>query len=72
MFTLPDTHHERIRTPNCIEQLIWQELKRRASKRRTFPNLDALERSSTAALVEIDEKWETANKAYIEWEMLNE
>jgi transposase-like protein len=37
-------------------------------KVRVFPNLDSLERLSTAVLVEIDEKWETETKAYIKWE----
>ncbi|MEG3663262.1 transposase [Celeribacter halophilus] len=38
-----------------------QELKRRTSKVRVFPNLDALERLSTAVLVEVDGKWEMGN-----------
>ena len=36
---------------------------------QTFPKL---ERLSTAVLVEIDEKWETENKAYIKWEQLDD
>jgi len=31
-----------------------------------------LERLATAVLVEIDEKWETENKVYIKWELLDE
>ncbi|WP_417274038.1 IS256 family transposase [Celeribacter halophilus] len=72
VFSLPDAHHKRMRTSNGIERPIQQELKRRTSKVRVFPNLDALERLSTAVLVEIDEKWETENKAYIKWELLDE
>ena len=66
--TLPDAHQKRMRTSNGIERPIQQELKRRTSKVRVFPNLDSLERLSTAVLVEIDEKWETETKAYIKWE----
>jgi transposase-like protein len=67
VFTLPDAHQKRMRTSNGIERPIQQELKRRTSKVRVFPNLDSLERLSTAVLVEIDEKWETETKAYIKW-----
>ena len=72
VFTLPDAHQKRMRTSNGIERPIQQELKRRTSKVRVFPNLDTLERLSTAVLVEIDEKWETETKAYIKWEQLDE
>ena len=72
VFTLPDAHHKRMRTSNGIERPIQQELKRRTSKVRVFPNLDSLERLSTAVLVEIDEKRETETKAYIKWEQLDE
>lgn len=72
VFTLPDAHQKRMRTSNGIERPIQQELKRRTSKVRVFPNIDSLERLSTAVLVEIDEKWETETKAYIKWEQLDE
>ena len=72
VFTLPDAHQKRMRTSNGIERPIQQELKRRTSKVRVFPNLHSLERLSTAVLVEIDEKWETETKAYIKWEQLDE
>ena len=72
VFTLPDAHQKRMRTSNGIERPIQQELKRRTSKVRVFPNLDSLERLSTAVLVEIDEKWETETKAYIKWEQLDD
>ncbi len=69
---MPDAHHKRMRTSNGIERPIQQELKRRTSKVRVFPNLASLERLSTAVLVEIDEKWETETKAYIKWEQLDD
>ncbi len=68
VFTLPDAHHKRMRTSNGIERPIQQELKRRTSKVRVFPNLASLERLSTAVL--IDEKWETETK--IKWEQLDD
>ena len=72
VFTLPDAHQKRMRTSNGIERAIQQELKRRTSKVRVFPNLESLERLSTAVLVEIDEKWGTETKAYIKWEEIDE
>ena len=72
VFTLPDAHQKRMRTSNGIERPIQQELKRRTSKVRVFPNLNSLERLSTAVLVEIDEKWETETKPYIKWEKLDD
>ncbi len=68
VFTLPDAHHKRMRTSNGIERPIQQDLKRRTSKARVFPNLASLERLSTAVL--IDEKWETETK--IKWEQLDD
>ncbi len=68
VFTLPDAHRKRMRTSNGIERPIQQELKRRTSKVRVFPNLASLERFSTAVL--IDEKWETETK--IKWEQLDQ
>ncbi len=61
VFTLPDAHRKRMRTSNGIERPIQQELKRRTSKVRVFPNLASLEHLSTVVLVE--EKWETETKA---------
>ena len=68
VFTLPDHHRRRLRTSNPIERGIQQELKRRTRKVRVFPNIKSLERLVSAILVEIDEKWATAEKAYIKWE----
>ncbi len=70
VFTLPDAHRKRMRTSNGIKRPIQQELKRRTSKARVFPNLASLERLSTAVLVEVDEKWETETK--IKWEQLDD
>lgn len=72
VLSLPEAHRKRMRTSNGIERPIQQELKRRTSKVRVFPNVASLERLSTAVLVEIDEKWKTETKAYIKWEELDE
>ena len=55
VFTLPEQHWRRMRTANPIERAIQQEIKRRTSKVRVFPNRDALLRIATAVLVELDE-----------------
>lgn len=47
VFSLPEEHRKRMRTSNGIERPIQQELKRRTSKVRVFPNIEALERLST-------------------------
>ena len=52
---------------NPIERAIQQEIKRRTSKVRVFPNRDALLRLATAVLVEIDEDWATSDRIYINW-----
>ena len=57
VFTLPEPHWRRLRTANPIERAIQQEIKRRTSKVRVFPNRDALLRLATTVLVEIDEDW---------------
>ena len=54
-----------MRTANPIERAIQQEIKRRTSKVRVFPNRDALLRLATAVLVEIDEDWATSDRIYI-------
>jgi len=67
VFTLPEQHRRRLRTSNPIERGIQQELKRRTRKVRVFPNIESLERLVSAVLVEIDDKWNAAGKAYIKW-----
>ena len=71
IFTLPEPHWRRMRTANPIERAIQQEIKRRTSKVRVFPNRDALLRLATAVLVEIDEDWATSNRIYINWHSPN-
>ena len=68
VFTLPEPHWRRMRTANPIERAIQQEIKRRTSKVRVFPNRDALLRLATAVLVEIDEDWATSDRIYINWD----
>jgi transposase-like protein len=68
VFTLPEWHRRRLRTSNPIERAIQQEIKRRTQKVRVFPNEKSLERLVSAVLVEIDDKWASADKAYIKWE----
>ena len=65
VFSLPDQHRRRMRTANPIERTIQQEIKRRTSKVRVFPNEVSLLRLVTAILVEIDEEWATTDRAYI-------
>ena len=77
VFSLPENHWRRMRTatpplggasPACramIERAIQQELKRRTRKIRVFPNDASLERLATAILVEIDEQWIAADRAYL-------
>jgi len=62
---LPEHHRRRLRTSNPIERAIQQEIKRRTIEERDFPNEASLERLVSAVLVEIDDKWATANKVYI-------
>ena len=72
VFSLREPHRKRMRTSNGIERPIQQELKRRTTKVRVFPNIQSFERLATAVLVEIDEKWETETKAYIKWDTLDQ
>ena len=67
VFILPEHHRRRLRTSNPIERAIQQEIKRRTIKVRVFPNEASLERLVSAVLVEIDDKWATADKVYINW-----
>ncbi len=67
VFSLPERHRKRLRTPNPMERSIQQEIKRRTRKVRVFPNEASLERLVTAISVEIDETWQTADKPHITW-----
>ena len=52
---------------NLMERGIQQEIKRRTQKVRIFPNEQSLKRLVSAILVEIYDKWASAEKAYIKW-----
>src|SRR5512143_706698 len=67
VLTLPKPHRRRMRTANPIERAIQQEIKRRTSKVRVFPNRDALLCLVSAVLIEIDEDGATSNRVYINW-----
>ena len=71
IFSPPERHGRRTRTSNPMERAVQQELKRRTVKVRVFPNEQSLERLLGAVLVKIDDKWQTANKAYIIWDNQN-
>jgi len=58
VFELPASHRRRLRTTNCVER-INQEIKRRTSVARLFPNEASLLRLVTAIVAEISEEWET-------------
>lgn len=68
VFSLPEHHRRRLRTSNPMERAVQQELKRRTSKVRVFPNDASIERLVSAVLVEIDDRWAADTKAYIKWE----
>ena len=69
VFTLPEHHRRRLRTSNPMERAVQQELKRRTSKVRVFPERGSPPAAQhDAILVEIDEKWASDTKAYIKWE----
>ena len=65
VFSLPEARWRRMRTANPIERAIQQDLKRRTKKVRVFPNEAALERLSTAILVEIDEEWIAKDRTHV-------
>lgn len=67
VFALPAEHRTRMRTSNPIERAVQQEIKRRTSKIRVFPNAEALLRLATAVLVEIDDQWAASTQPYIKW-----
>ncbi len=53
---------------HSIRRFPAQEIKRRTQKVRIFPDEQSLERLVSAVLVKIDDKWASAEKAYIKWE----
>jgi transposase-like protein len=63
VFSLPPSHHRRMRTSNAIER-VNQELKRRTRVASLFPNEAALLRLVSALLCEINDEWQTG-KIYL-------
>lgn len=60
-YDFPKAHWRRIRTNNTSERLN-QEIKRRTSVARLFPNSEAALRVATAVIVEIHEEWISGRK----------
>jgi putative transposase len=60
-YDFPKAHWRRIRTNNASERLN-QEIKRRTSVARLFPNSEAALRVATAVIVEIHEEWISGRK----------
>lgn len=60
-YDYPKAHWRRIRTNNTSERLN-QEIKRRTSVARLFPNSEAALRVATAVIVEIHEEWISGRK----------
>lgn len=63
-YDYPRSHWRKIRTNNACERLN-QEIKRRTSVARLFPNSEACLRVATAVIVEIHEEWISGRK-YLE------
>ena len=61
---LTSTQQKKLRTTNMVE-FQNKELKKRTRLTRVFPNKDSLLRIAAAMLIELDEKWQAENKAYI-------
>lgn len=60
-YDYPKAHWRRIRTNNTSERLN-QEIKRRTSVARLFPNRESILRVATAVIVEIHEEWISGRK----------
>ena len=60
-YDYPKAHWRRIRTNNTSER-VNQEIKRRTSVARLFPNSEAVLRVATAVIVEIHEEWISGRK----------
>ena len=66
----PESHRRRIRTTNGLERLN-QEIKRRTSVVRIFPNRESCLRLVSALAVEMSEEWVTGRR-YLDMEELRE
>ena len=66
----PESHRRRIRTTNGLERLN-QEIKRRTSVVRIFPNRQSCLRLVSALAVEVSEEWVTGRR-YLDMEELGE
>jgi len=64
IFNLPRHLHKKLRSSNLIERFN-QELKRRSSVVRIFPNEDACLRLLSAILLELHEDWSSLNRRFL-------
>ena len=64
VFALPKEHRLRLRTSNAAER-VNQEIKRRTTVARIFPNSKSLLRLVTALLNDISDDWETSRSIYL-------
>ncbi|MDQ1005660.1 transposase-like protein [Streptomyces sp. V4I23] len=60
----PDRHWKKIQSTNPLERVNW-EIKRRADVVQIFPNPDALERLTTAVLIEMHDEWIAFSRRYL-------
>ncbi|MFI6351872.1 transposase, partial [Streptomyces sp. NPDC050743] len=60
----PDRHWKKIQSTNPLER-INREIKRRTDVVQIFPNPDALERLTTAVLVEMHDEWIAFPRRYL-------
>ena len=67
---LPSEHRRRLHSTNMLERLN-RELKKRTRKVSIFPNEASLVRLYGAMLMEIDERWKTEERRYLNMERRN-
>ncbi|MFI9825392.1 transposase, partial [Streptomyces sp. NPDC052013] len=60
----PDRHWKKIQSTNPLER-INREIKRRTDVVQIFPNPDALERLTTAVLIELHNEWIAFSRRYL-------
>jgi putative transposase len=65
---LPSNHRRKLHSTNMIERQN-RELKRRTRKVSIFPNEDSVIRLFGAMLIDIDEKWQSETKVYLNMEL---